>query len=132
MSQSDHFSNEPGGEPTSPGRYVVVSDINPVEFVPGLEFRPILGERTMLNFVSFGTNTEAPMHSHEEEQLVIVMEGEMEFNIDGDVRAMKSGDVAVVPAWVPHGARTLDTTCVEVDVFNPPRKTLLEHVGLED
>jgi hypothetical protein len=27
---------------------------------------------------------------------------------------------------VPHGARTHDTTCREVDVFNPPRKTLLD------
>jgi hypothetical protein len=27
---------------------------------------------------------------------------------------------------VPHGARTEDTTCLEVDVFTPPRKTLLD------
>jgi hypothetical protein len=26
---------------------------------------------------------------------------------------------------VPHGAWTTDTTCLEVDVFCPPRKTLL-------
>jgi hypothetical protein len=38
---------------------------------------------------------------------------------------MRKGDVAVIPAWVPHGAWTTDTTCLEVDVFCPPRKTLL-------
>jgi hypothetical protein len=32
-----------------------------------------------------------------------------------------------VPPWVPHGARTYETECEEVDVFNPPRKTLLDH-----
>ena len=41
--------------------------------------------------------------------------------------AMRKGDVAVVPPWVPHGAKTRDNRCDEVDVFNPPRKTLLEH-----
>jgi quercetin dioxygenase-like cupin family protein len=80
----------------------------------------------MLNFVTFAPHTEAPLHVHEEEQIVLVLDGEFEFEIDGDTRTMKTGDVAVVPPWVPHGAHTLDTTCREVDVFNPPRKTLLD------
>jgi hypothetical protein len=37
--------------------------------------------------------------------------------------------VAVIPAWVPHGAWTTDTTCLEVDVFCPPRKSLLDLAG---
>jgi quercetin dioxygenase-like cupin family protein len=81
----------------------------------------------MTNFVHFEPNTEAPMHVHEEEQIVIVLDGEFEFELDGEVRTMRAGDVAVVPPWVPHGARTTDTTCDEVDVFNPPRATLIEH-----
>jgi unsaturated pyranuronate lyase len=124
---SSHFSTPAEGTPTAPGRYVDVQAIEPVEFVPGLEFRPVLGEATMTNFVHFEPHTEAPMHVHVEEQIVIVMDGEFEFEIDGDVRTMRAGDVAVVPPWVPHGARTADTTCDEVDVFNPPRATLLEH-----
>ena len=46
---------------------------------------------------------------------------------DGESRTMRPGDVAVIPPWVPHGARTLDSSCQEVDVFAPPRKTLVEH-----
>jgi hypothetical protein len=34
--------------------------------------------------------------------------------------------VAVVPAWVPHGAWTTDSHCLEVDVFCPPRQSLLK------
>jgi quercetin dioxygenase-like cupin family protein len=123
---SPHFS-ETGGTPTAAGRFVDVQAIAPVEFVPGLEFRPVLGERTMANFVFFEPHTEAPVHTHEEEQIVIVLDGEFEFELDGEVRTMRPGDVAVVPPWVPHGARTQDSRCTEVDVFNPPRKTLLEH-----
>jgi quercetin dioxygenase-like cupin family protein len=122
-----HFTTRAYGTPAAPGRYVDVASIDSVELVPGLLFRPVLGERTMLNFVSFEPNTEAPMHVHEEEQIVLVLEGEFEFEIDGDVRTMHVGDVAVVPSWVPHGARTHGTPCREVDVFNPPRRSLLEH-----
>jgi quercetin dioxygenase-like cupin family protein len=128
---SPHFSTEAGGTPTAPGRYVDVTAIEPVEFVPGLEFRPVLGERTMTNFVRFQPHTDAPVHVHEEEQIVIVLDGEFEFEIDGDVRTMKTGDVAVIPPWVPHGARTRDSGCYEVDVFNPPRKTLLDHAAAQ-
>jgi quercetin dioxygenase-like cupin family protein len=126
-SDQQHFSVEAGGTPEAVGRYVDVDAIEPVGFVPGLAFRPVLGERTMLNFVTFEENTEAPRHVHVEEQIVLVLDGEFEFEIDGDVRTMRQGDVAVVPPWVPHGARTLNTTCREVDVFNPPRQTLLDH-----
>jgi quercetin dioxygenase-like cupin family protein len=126
-SDQQHFSVEGGGTPEAAGRYVDVDAIEPVEFVPGLGFRPVLGEHTMLNFVTFEKNTEAPRHVHVEEQIVLVLDGEFEFEIDGDVRTMRTGDVAVVPPWVPHGAHTKDTTCREVDVFNPPRQTLLDH-----
>jgi quercetin dioxygenase-like cupin family protein len=122
-----HFSTRADGTPTAPGRYVDVGAIEAVEFLPGLAFRPVLGERTMMNFVSFEPNTEAPMHVHEEEQIVLVIDGEFEFEIDGDVRTMRVGDVAVVPSWVPHGARTHDTSCREIDVFNPPRRSLIDH-----
>lgn len=126
MSNS-HFTEGATGTPTSPGRYVVVGDVDPVEFVPGLEFRPVLGEKSMTNFVHFEPHTEAPKHVHAEEQIVIVLEGEFEFDLDGDVRVMKPGDVAVIPSWVPHGAKTGDIPCYEVDVFTPPRSTLLNH-----
>ena len=122
-----HFSLEARGVPTGPGRFVTVNDIDSVEFLPGLEFRPVLGDNVMTNFVTFAPHTEAPMHVHEEEQVVIVLEGELEFVIDGETKLLKPGDVAVIPSWVPHGGRTLETGCTEVDVFTPPRKTLLDH-----
>jgi quercetin dioxygenase-like cupin family protein len=122
-----HFSMESGGVPAGPGRFVTVSDLDAVEFLPGLEFRPVLGDNVMTNFVTFAPHTEAPMHVHGEEQVVIVLDGELEFVIDGETRLLRPGDVAVIPSWVPHGARTLDVSCTEVDVFTPPRKTLLDH-----
>jgi quercetin dioxygenase-like cupin family protein len=129
---ASHFTTEAAGEPAGPGRYVNIDSIKPVEFVPGLGFRPVLGQRAMTNFVSFEPGAEAPNHVHEEEQIVIILEGEMHFNLDGDVRVMRRGDVAVIPAWVPHGAWTTDTHCLEVDVFCPPRQSLLKLAAAQE
>lgn len=122
---ASHFTTEALGEPAGPGRYVNIDSVKSAEFVPGLTFRPVLGQRAMTNFVHFEPGAEAPRHVHEEEQIVIILDGEMTFDLDGDVRVMRKGDVAVIPAWVPHGAWTTDTTCLEVDVFSPPRRSLL-------
>jgi len=110
-----HFTTEAQGERGGVGRYVNVDAVDAVEFLPGLGFRPV-----------FEPGTEAPRHVHEEEQIVIVLDGEFTFDLDGDVRTMRRGDVAVVPSWVPHGAWTTDSHCLEVDVFTPPRQSLLK------
>ena len=123
---ASHFTTEAQGERGGVGRYVNVDAVTPVEFVPGLGFRPVLGQRAMANFVSFEPGTEAPRHVHEEEQIVIVVDGEFTFDLDGDVRVMRKGDVAVVPSWVPHGAWTTNSHCLEIDVFSPPRESLLK------
>lgn len=115
------------GEGATGGAYVDVDkDVSAVEFVPGLLFRPVVGDNLMANFVRFSPNTAAPVHTHDEEQITIVIEGEFEFELAGDVRIMRPGMAAVVPPGVPHGARTYDTSCFEIDVFHPPRRALLE------
>jgi quercetin dioxygenase-like cupin family protein len=123
---ASHFTTEAQGERGGVGRYVNVDAVDPVEFLPGLGFRPVLGQRAMANFVSFQPGAEAPRHVHEEEQIVIVVDGEFTFDLDGDVRTMRRGDVAVVPPWVPHAAWTTDSHCLEIDVFSPPRESLLK------
>lgn len=79
--------------------------------------------------MSYDPHTEAPHHAHNEEQITIVLEGEHEFDIGGESRILKKGQLAVVPPNVPHGARTHDTSCLEVDVFCPPRQALLALMG---
>jgi quercetin dioxygenase-like cupin family protein len=121
-----HFRSEALGEPAGPGRYVNVGSLPPVEFKEGLWFRPVLGQRMMTNFVSFAPGAVAPRHVHEEEQFIIILDGELVVDLDGDVRTLRKGDVALIPAWVPHGAWTTNSHCEELDVFCPPRQSLLK------
>src|SRR5262249_10813334 len=105
--------------------YLDVLGISPIEIVPGLRFQPILGEGLLVNFVSFEPHTEAPMHTHEEEQVVVVLEGEIEFDVDGDVRTLRPGQVVHLPPHLPHAARPTDSPCYEMDIFCPPRRALV-------
>ena len=129
MTDADrYFSMDPErGQGATGGAYLEVDkDIPAVELVPGLVFRPVVGEQLMASFVRYAPNTVAPLHTHEEEQITVVIEGELEFDLAGDVRTMRPGMAVVVPPWVRHGARTHDIPCLEIDIFHPPRRALLE------
>ncbi|MGH9245084.1 MAG: cupin domain-containing protein [Acidimicrobiales bacterium] len=126
---ADRYFAAAEGQPQGPGRYVNVdADVAPVELVAGLIFRPVVGADVMATFVRFEPHTEAPTHAHAEEQFTIVLDGELEFVLDGETRVLRAGDVAVVPPFVPHGARTRDSHSDEIDVFCPPRQALLQHL----
>jgi quercetin dioxygenase-like cupin family protein len=128
MTDADrYFAMDPKLEGATGGAYVEVDeDLAAVEFVPGLVFRPVVGDQLMANFVRYDPDTVAPLHSHEEEQITVVIEGELEFDLAGDRRTMRPGMAVVVPPGVPHGARTHATSCFEIDIFHPPRRVLLE------
>jgi quercetin dioxygenase-like cupin family protein len=125
-SDTTHFSLEGEGQATAPGRFVHVDDVREVEFAPGVVFRPVLGESMLANHVTFAPDAEAPMHVHVEEQIVLMIEGELDFTIDGEERTLRPGDMAVIPPWVPHGAIARGGGCREIDMFSPPRATLIE------
>jgi quercetin dioxygenase-like cupin family protein len=117
----------PVGAGGATGSYVDwEGEVTPVELVPGLVFRPVVAEGMMVNFVRYEPGTVAPNHAHAEEQITFVVEGEMEFDLDGDVRTIRTGTAVVIPPGVPHGARTLESRCFEIDVFRPPRQALLD------
>lgn len=128
MSDVDrYFATEvPEGEPATGGKFVDLDDVLPVEFLPGLVFRPILTDEQMVNFITYEPGTVVPEHVHEEQQITFVVEGEFEFTIAGETRLLRRGTVAVIPPWVPHAARTLDSHCLQIDVFVPPRAVLAE------
>jgi quercetin dioxygenase-like cupin family protein len=110
------------------GDYVELAEVAPIFFLPGLEFRPVPGERMLVNFIRYEPGTVVPVHAHEEEQITFVLEGEFEFEVGGDVRRIGPGTVVRIPPHVPHGARALDRPCVQVDAFAPPRRVLVDAI----
>jgi quercetin dioxygenase-like cupin family protein len=97
------------------------SEIPTIQPMPGIKMRGVVGQNLMMNYVYFEPNIVVPMHQHEQEQISIVLEGELEFDVEGEVRLVKTGDVLTIPPFAKHGARTYNITCVQIDVFTPPR-----------
>jgi quercetin dioxygenase-like cupin family protein len=127
VSEADrYFAGNADNSATGEGQWVDWGELDPLELVPGLRFRPVLGDNVMANFVFFEPHTEAPLHWHEEEQISFVVDGEFEFEVAGEKRLLRRGQAVVIPPNVPHAARTFDTACLEVDVFHPPRRGLLD------
>src|SRR3954471_4786022 len=123
---SDYFAADAPRDADARARWIEVGEIETVQFAAGLTFRPVLGQDALVNFVSYEPHTVVPVHSHVEEQFTFVLDGEFEFECDGETRLLRRGTVVHIPAGVPHGARTYDTTCFQVDVFSPPRQVLAE------
>jgi quercetin dioxygenase-like cupin family protein len=113
------------GEPSdAPGRFVRLDDLDPLRVIPGLEFRPVTTDTVMTNFVSFEPDAPAPMHHHVEQQIAIVLAGELTLTVGDETRVMRAGDCVVIPPNVRHGGVAGPEGCQALDVFTPPRAAI--------
>jgi len=120
MSVERYFDQ--AGEPSdAPPRFVHVEDLDPLVVLPGLEFRPVTTDSVMTNFVTFLPDAVAPAHHHSEQQIAIVLSGELTFTVGGETRVMHAGDCVVIPPHVEHGGFAGPEGCRALDVFTPPR-----------
>ena len=60
---------------------------------------------------------ELATHQDSAEELLLVLEGEGEVHVDGETIRVRAGDVAVVPAMAPHGARAMGDSTLRVIGF---------------
>jgi quercetin dioxygenase-like cupin family protein len=114
------------GEPSdAPGRFVHVDDLEALTVGPGLEFRPLTTDSVMTNFVTLQPNTPTPTHHHVEQQIAVVLSGELTLTVGDETRVMHRGDCAVIPPNVPHTAASGPEGCEVLDVFSPPRAAIV-------
>ena len=63
----------------------------------------------------------AARHAHPNEQVGLVIDGTIDFEIGGERRLLNPGDTYVIPGNVPHEAIAGPAGCVLIDVFTPIR-----------
>jgi len=69
------------------------------------------GRETSQVLVEFAPGVSFPPHSHPGEELVYVVEGSLEYALDGSPPVtLKAGDVLFIPAGTPHAVRNVGTT----------------------
>jgi quercetin dioxygenase-like cupin family protein len=80
----------------------------------------ITGERAMIAQVFIAKGGVVPTHHHESEQLTYIMEGALEFELEGRTVVVRKGEVLHIPSNVPHRAVALEDT-LDLDIFSPIR-----------
>jgi len=115
-------SREPFASQEEYSKYVVpYNDVPLFELAPGFKTHLVSGERITLSFVSSGPHAKLPLHHHENEQIMLVVDGAVDFIIDGKQYHVEKGDVVVLPSNIEHGGYICDKGCRAIDVFSPPR-----------
>jgi len=95
---------------------IPLEDLNPL-----LQRQFVVGADLMVARVLLKKGCLVPRHSHVNEQLTYILEGALEFDIDGKKIVVRAGEVLCIPPNMPHEALALEDT-VDLDVFNPPRE----------
>jgi mannose-6-phosphate isomerase-like protein (cupin superfamily) len=64
----------------------------------------------------------APLHMHEYDEVIIVLEGRARFVAGDEIRETSAGDIVVVKAHTPHGFVNIgDQVLKQIDVHHSPR-----------
>ena len=80
----------------------------------------ISGEKAMVAQVFIKKGGVVPEHHHDAEQITYIMEGALQFQIEGKQIVVGKGQVLLIPSNVPHSAVALEDT-FDLDIFSPIR-----------
>lgn len=94
--------------------------------VPGAMMWGVALERAMLTYYELQPDTRFEVHRHDAEQITMVLEGELWFQVEGgrEVR-VRAGEVIAIPGGSPHAVWTAARPTRAVDAWAPPRRDLL-------
>jgi quercetin dioxygenase-like cupin family protein len=96
-------------------------DVELEQLNPLLQRQLVVGEAVMVARVLLKKGSLVPLHSHMNEQITYILEGTLQFQIDGREIVVRAGEVLCIPPHMPHAALALEDT-VDLDIFNPPRQ----------
>jgi len=102
--------------------FIDAASREPLELVPGARTRTFWGDQMLFSLVEVDADSEVPLHTHPHEQGGIIVEGELEMGVDGEVKLLKPGDMYIIPGNVEHYARAYTTKAKALDIFSPVRE----------
>ncbi len=88
---------------------------------PGVTARRLdLAHMTVVRY-RFEPGAVFPLHSHPEEQLVVMLEGTARFTVGERTVAVRSGESVHAPPDVPHGCQAGPEGCIFLNIVSPRR-----------
>lgn len=82
--------------------------------------RYVSGAEMTVARIAFSEGAVTAEHRHENEQFSYVLEGTMQFTIEGAPLVVPAGEMVHLPSNVLHGAKAV-TAAIVLDMFAPPR-----------
>jgi quercetin dioxygenase-like cupin family protein len=92
---------------------------------PTIARKIVTGEKAMVAQVFLAKGAIVPEHFHESEQITYILEGALEFELEGRTVVVSKGQVLRIPSNVPHKAVALEDT-LDLDIFSPIREDWLK------
>lgn len=90
--------------------------------IPGANMWAIALKKSMFTYFEIEPNSRFEMHHHESEQITMVLEGILFFEMNGKTTLVHSGEVVAIPSNVSHAAYTKEEPVKAVDAWSPVRE----------
>ena len=103
------------------GAFDDLSHIRPQQLFDGTIARRVRGERITFAVVELEPGSIVPEHSHENEQLGIVLRGALTLQVGGEERTLGPGETWCIAPNTGHSGHAGPDGAVVIDVFSPPR-----------
>jgi quercetin dioxygenase-like cupin family protein len=101
--------------------FSAVESTDPHRIWAGILGRVVQGEGITLGVIELEPNAVLPEHSHEHEQLGVLVRGSLAFRIGEESRELAPGGMWRIGAHVPHDVRVGPEGAVVVEAFAPRR-----------
>ena len=98
-----------------------VDSIEPRQVWEAIVARSVHGARLTMAVVELDPGAVAAEHSHDNEQLGLVLQGTLDFRIGDESRELGPGSTYLIPSNTPHMATAGPGGAVVMDVFAPVR-----------
>jgi quercetin dioxygenase-like cupin family protein len=87
--------------------------------VPGAKMWAVALEKTMLTYFEIEPHSHFARHSHSSEQITMVLEGSVFFEVGETTHVVEQGEVIAIPSNIPHAVYTKEEGAKAVDAWSP-------------
>ena len=98
-----------------------LADASRHNIFPGVDIRTVAGDQMMLSYVEFAPGSVVEKHQHPHEQMGLLLEGELTFEVGDQRQTLRAGTMWRIPGGVPHRVVAGDLPAKALDVFHPIR-----------
>ena len=98
-----------------------LNKLKELQLAPGIRARVVNTGNTSVAHVILDEGAVLPAHTHHNEQVVNVIEGELELVVAGETQRLTPGHSLVLAPMIPHSGRAIKK-CYVVDIFHPVRE----------